>query len=109
MKGSCETELLESKGPLLGIFEEADFPEHTVKIGSDDRVIFYSDGFEDALDTCKIKSELPSHLQVMYNIGCANNNIVKAIENLLDTKTSHHDDLTMLCLHAPAHVAKIAA
>jgi hypothetical protein len=45
----------------------------------------------------------------MYNIGCANDNIVKAIENVLDTKTSHHDDLTMLCLHAPAHVANIAA
>ncbi len=109
MKGSCETEMLESEGPLLGIFKETDFPEHTVKIGSDDRVIFYSDGFEDALDTCNIKSGLPAHLQAMYNIGCANDNIVKAIENVLDTKTSHHDDLTMLCLHAPAHVANIAA
>ena len=109
MQGASKTELLGSEGPLLGIFEGADFPEQTVTIGDDDRVIFYSDGFEDALDESTIKSGLPSHLQAIYNIGCTNENIVKAIGALLDGKTSHHDDLTMLCLHAPAHAANIAA
>ncbi|MBC8202418.1 MAG: serine/threonine-protein phosphatase [Planctomycetes bacterium] len=109
MQGSSGTEILESQGPLLGIFDDAEFPEQTVTIGDDDRVIFYSDGFEDALDECTMKTGLPSHLQSIYNIGCATNNIVAAVEQLLDTKTTHHDDLTMLCLHAPAHVAKIAA
>jgi|TARA_B100001964_G_C14192140_1_gene581590 serine phosphatase RsbU (regulator of sigma subunit) len=109
MQGSSTTKIIESEGPLLGIFKDADFPQSTVTIGENDRVIFYSDGFEDALEQSNIKSGLPSHLQAIYNIGCQNDNIVEAINTLLDGKTTHHDDLTMLCLHAPKNLAKFAA
>ena len=109
MQGSSATTMLESEGPLLGIFKDAEFPERTITIGDDDRLVFYSDGFEDVLEECNSKCTMPSHLQAMYNIACKNDNIVEAIGNILDAKTTHHDDLTMLCLHAPAHITKLAA
>jgi serine phosphatase RsbU (regulator of sigma subunit) len=101
--------LLDSKGPLLGIFPDAEFPSETISLGNNDRVLFYSDGFEDALCTNDEASDLPAHIRSFYNIGTKNKNIVAYVEKYLEAKKSHHDDLTMLCLHAPSHVVNLAA
>ena len=101
--------LLDSKGPLLGIFPDAEFPSETISLGNNDRVLFYSDGFEDALCTTDEASDVPAHISSLYNIGTKNKNIVAYVEKYLEAMKSHHDDLTMLCLHAPAQVVNLAA
>ena len=109
INGTNTPKLLESKGPLLGIFSDADFPQSTIKLQSNDRVILYSDGFEDVLDLRSKKTNLPPYLQVMFDIGCEHDNIVDGISTILDRQSEHHDDLTMLCLHVGTLVSKIAA
>jgi len=42
--GSCE--MIETDGPLLGIFPEAEFPATLVKLAEGDRLLLYTDGFE---------------------------------------------------------------
>lgn len=101
--------LLESQGPLLGIFPEAEFPSETITLGNNDRVVFYSDGFEDALCTNNEASDLAPHIRSLYDIGSENKNIVAYVEKYLEAKKTHHDDLTMLCLHAPSQIESLAA
>ena len=109
INGTNTPKLLESKGPLLGIFSDADFPQSTIKLESNDRVILYSDGFEDVLELRSKNTDLPPYLQVMFDIGCEHDNIVDGISTILDRQNEHHDDLTMLCLHVGTLVSKRAA
>ena len=109
INGTNTPHLLQSKGPLLGIFSDADFPQSTIKLESNDRVILYSDGFEDVLELRSKNTDLPPYLQVMFDIGCEHDNIVDGISTILDRQNEHHDDLTMLCLHVGTLVSKIAA
>ena len=109
MNGTDAPTLLESQGPLLGIFPDSKFPQTTITLGSDDRIIFYSDGFEDVLELPSKNSNLPPYLQVLFDIGCEHKNIIDGVNTILDRQTAHHDDLTMLCLHAQTHVSRLAA
>lgn len=101
--------LLESKGPLLGIFEDAIYEQETVSLTENDRVVFYSDGFEDVLDACTSNTVLPPYLQAICDIGNDHCDIVGAIGNYLDQKATQRDDLTMLCLHASGNSVELAA
>ena len=47
--GSGVAERLGARGGLLGIFPDEQFPSQRVQLASGDRVLFYSDGLEDAL------------------------------------------------------------
>ncbi|MDP7009456.1 MAG: PP2C family protein-serine/threonine phosphatase [Phycisphaerales bacterium] len=102
-------ELIESGGPLLGVFPDSTFPQQTISLSQHDRVVCYSDGFEDALESSSPSDVLPSHAQKMFEISQKNTNIVKQVGHILDGQRTHHDDLTMLCLHAAEVPAKVAA
>jgi len=48
-----ETEMVDSQGPLLGIFSDVEFGQTTIKLDPGDVLVFYSDGFEVAFPSNK--------------------------------------------------------
>ncbi len=99
-----EPTLLESEGPLLGVFEDGVFTQNTVKLNIGDTLLMYSDGFEFALGNNKYrKNEVPTHIRSMHEF-CKDSNgdvIGKIGEYLHRTApTTTDDDLTMICMRA---------
>jgi len=97
-------ELLDSDGPLLGVFEQDDFPQCKMNLSLGDTLLLYSDGFEDALgDNSHLKNEIPTYLQSMDEF-CKNasGDVLSKIDNYLQHTCSdnQNDDLTMICLKA---------
>lgn len=99
-----DPKLLESQGPLLGVFEHDDFPQCTVNISKGDTLLMYSDGFECALSESSLKeSPYQSHLQMMRSFCDENNGdtLQKITSYLHRTNASTaEDDVTMICMHA---------
>lgn len=98
--------LLESEGPLLGVFEHDDFPQRTVNLSIGDTVLMYSDGFESTLgDENYNTNEMPPYLQSMQEF-CkkSDGDVLKDITAFLNqaSSASAEDDLTMICLKANA-------
>ncbi len=96
--------LLESEGPLLGVFEDGHFPEYSVKLNIGDTILMYSDGFEFALGNSNYKkNEIPTHLLSMHEF-CkeSNGDVIGSIGSYLHQTGSitAEDDLTMICLRA---------
>ena len=108
---SQEPTLLHSEGPLLGVFENDEFPQQTFTISTGDTVLMYSDGFENALTSKNISSNnLPAHLQSLDEFcNQSHTNILKNITSHLDqTKpTFAEDDLTMICMQATSAESSI--
>ncbi|MBC8201799.1 MAG: serine/threonine-protein phosphatase [Planctomycetes bacterium] len=95
---------LESKGPLLGVFETDDFPQVTLQLAAGDTLLLYSDGFEEALgnEECT-EGEFPTYLHSMHEFCIASgSNVINDINTYLDHSiaNSANDDLTMICLQA---------
>ncbi len=96
--------LLDSDGPLLGVFHTDVFPQQDVQLSAGDTLLLYSDGFEHALgnEACAA-GELPTFLQSMHEFCSASNDDVLASINQYLNKSLVHsaeDDLTMICLKA---------
>jgi serine phosphatase RsbU (regulator of sigma subunit) len=106
--------LLDSEGPLLGVFETDDFPQRNIQLRTGDTLLFYSDGFEHALGNGDYEEgKLHSYLQTM-NEFCAYNkdDVLQKISGYLNQTLPNNadDDLTMICLHAntPVNNLRIA-
>ncbi len=99
-----EPVLLESEGPLLGVFEQDDFPQCTVNISKGDTLLMYSDGFEFALSKTSVKQNSdPTHLQMMQTFCDENNgDTLQKISSYLNraNASTAEDDLTMICMHS---------
>lgn len=99
----CAPRLLESDGPLLGVFEDAQYEQRTMELTQNDTLLLYSDGFEQVLCTAKQSdSSLPVYLQ------CLNEFCRDSEEDVIHEITAHldhssvlkaEDDLTLICLH----------
>ncbi|MBC8523648.1 serine/threonine-protein phosphatase [PVC group bacterium] len=109
IQSNNKTTLLDSKGPLLGVFTDESFVQETVTLGDNDRVVFYSDGFEEVLTANSTTSDLPTHLQAICNFGMKNDNIIESVSNYLNQNAQQTDDLTMLCLHTTSSSVRLAA
>ena len=102
---------LESKGPLLGVFETDDFPQTTLQLSQGDTLLLYSDGFEEALGNEEhAEGEFPTYLHSMHEFCIASGSeVIKNINVYLDNSIGNtaNDDLTMICLQAkptPVHI-----
>ena len=51
MRPGHQPEQLEVRGSLLGVFEQAEYPEKTVQLESGDKIVLYSDGAEPFIGT----------------------------------------------------------
>ena len=95
---------LESKGPLLGVFETDDFPQTTLQLSQGDTLLLYSDGFEEALGNEEhAEGEFPTYLHSMHEFCIASGSeVIKNINVYLDNSIGNtaNDDLTMICLQA---------
>ena len=106
--------LLDSEGPLLGVFDTEDFPQCNIQLSIGDTFLLYSDGFEQALgNDVHEEGKLPSYLQTMHEF-CSENedDVLRKINGYLNQTLPEHaeDDLTMVCLHAntPSNTLRIA-
>ncbi len=106
------SQLLETTGGLLGVFPDEVFSQIKVELQSDDRVLFYTDGFEQAFPVATEDAyarRLPSN-QYRSEFGLLTSHstaadMVQAINQRLDDQDgSLHqvDDLTLICMLAGA-------
>jgi len=110
---------LTTEGGLLGVFGDETFEEIAFDLHVDDRVLFYSDGFEVAFPTDAAEShdrKMPStkyreEFALLRNLPSAPD-MVDTIAARLDAQPgSLHqvDDLTLVCLHAEPIAASAAS
>jgi serine phosphatase RsbU (regulator of sigma subunit) len=96
--------LLDSDGPLLGVFKTDDFAQKSIQLTPGDTLLLYSDGFEHALGNEEYNNgELPTFLQSMHEFcSSASGNVIDSINTYLNDSLVNvaEDDLTMICLRA---------
>ena len=105
LKRDGAIEELEPEGPLLGVFEDAEFEMQTVKLERGDRLLVYSDGFELAFgDAEKAVNECYiGELHALRQGSCRD-----ALDRLADTldlasgSLHQRDDLTALLVDIAA-------
>jgi len=96
-------------GPLLGMNVQQEFDEQVIQLAPDDRVLFHSDGFEQAFrDGGELMAQpeiLPRYLEEFAKLRdvAHADDAIKAISRKLDSEAgSLHpcDDCTMVLVHA---------
>lgn len=98
LRAQGQVETPQPDGPLLGVFEEAEFETLTFKMHDGDRLLLYTDGFEVAFD----ESEKQTYSDQLKKL--AHGTLEEAVESLqkrLDQQTGslhQEDDLTALLL-----------
>ncbi len=105
-----EMKPLETTGGLLGIFADEQYEQIEIELGLDDRILFYSDGFEQAfpsqtadeherrLPTTRYRKEF----EAIARSGMPQEAIEQLRKRLdLQNGSLHQaDDLTLICAHA---------
>ena len=99
---------VEGDGPLLGVFEDAEFISTRVPIPADATLLLYTDGFEQAFvdDAAGIRrGDAEGYKRIFSRLAPLRDpeQMVAALEEQLDAAAgSLHqaDDLTLLCVHA---------
>jgi serine phosphatase RsbU (regulator of sigma subunit) len=96
--------VLESDGPLLGVFDGSTFPQRSLQLTDGDTLLLYSDGFEQVLgnELCS-DGDLPTYLKSMHEFCVASgSDVITNIDSYLNNSfaNSADDDLTMICLRA---------
>jgi serine phosphatase RsbU (regulator of sigma subunit) len=103
--------LLDSDGPLLGVFEHEDFHQQTIEFCTGDTLLMYSDGFETALGNQEYADgAMPTYLHSMQGF-CTHSpdDILQQITAYLNQTSPSiaEDDLTMICMRAKTLPASI--
>lgn len=101
---------VETEGGLLGVFKDEDFAQVEVELELDDRVMLYSDGFEQAFPeqtADRYEQRLPTvayrdEFARLCGQGTPQETIDEMSDRLDVQSGSLHqaDDLTLICLHA---------
>ncbi len=102
-----ETEMVDSQGPLLGIFQDVDFEQTTIKLNPGDVLVFYSDGFEVAFpntadDEHERKRPTLTYLSQLSSAGNDSKNLDQSVRFLEDNL-----DLQMGSLHQPDDITAL--
>lgn len=110
--------VLPMSGPLLGLHQTQEFEETLIELAPDDRVLFHSDGFEQAFrdggELLDIPELLPRYLEEFAKLREART-APEAIALLTDTLDGEcgslhpSDDCTVILVHACDLAAKLAA
>lgn len=102
-----ETEMVDSQGPLLGIFADVDFPQTTIKLDDGDVLVFYSDGFEVAFpnqadNEHDRRRPTQTYISRLSTAGNDSNKLSESIQYLEDNL-----DLQMGSLHQPDDITAL--
>lgn len=105
--GSCQP--LQTSGGLLGVFPDETYAQIDVNLEVDDRLLFYTDGFEQAFpaqaDSCQRRVPSNNYRHEFAQLGCVSSaaEMIEIISRRLDDQAgSLHqvDDLTLVCVLA---------
>lgn len=101
---------IEPSGGLLGIFADEEYEQEEFELHAGDRVLLYSDGFEQAFPDLHDDSSgkpLPNRKYLdVFNELRAEDGAERLVETCAERLDGHqgslhpHDDLTLLCVHA---------
>lgn len=102
-----ETELVDSQGPLLGVFSDVEFGQTTIALNPGDVLVFYSDGFEVAFpnqadNEHDRRRPTTTYLSRLSNAGNGSENLNKSVQILEDNL-----DNQMGSLHQPDDITAI--
>lgn len=111
-------EPIETSGGVLGVFKDEQYDQVEVELSDGDRLLLYTDGFEQAFP--RTDGEVPGrplpskrYRQEFQKLGTLSpQDMIDAIARRLDTQVgSLHqaDDLTLVCVQADAAAAAAAA
>lgn len=92
--------LLESRGGLLGVFEQTQFEEKSIQLCPGDKLLLYSDGAEPLIGTGK-DSEFNFHFSFLDLCKLPVDELIAALDHLADTyrpAPGQKDDITALAL-----------
>ncbi|MCH2147152.1 MAG: serine/threonine-protein phosphatase [Phycisphaerales bacterium] len=107
-----QPKMLESSGPLLGVFHDAIFENETIKLESNSKFVVYSDGFEhlvpESTDACKV----PNYVQAIHEV--CQSSVGKPLETIASKASNYighsSDDLTIVSMHVGSELfVKLAA
>ncbi len=103
--GQCRA--IQTAGGLLGVFQDERYDQIEVPLTVGDRLLIYSDGFEQAFPESREGRRLPSarYREEFERLGALGSPraMIEAISTRLDCQSgSLHqiDDLTLICMHA---------
>jgi len=108
-KANSSHQLLESEGPLLGVFDQDnDFKQNKIQLDSGDTLLIYSDGAEGVFGSISNSHDASlNHIETLREIcNTANgDHVLTKIKTCLQNTnaTISKDDLTMICLETDAH------
>ena len=104
------SDLLETSGGLLGVFDEEEYDQVELELAVDDRILFYSDGFEQAFphdkaDTYQRRLPTKRYREEFERLAALTDaaQMIDAIGQRIDRQRgSLHlvDDLSLICMHA---------
>lgn len=102
-----ETEMVDSQGPLLGIFSDVEFAQTTITLEPGDVLVFYSDGFEVAFpnnadDEHDRRRPTQTYISRLSTAGNDASNLGKSVQILEDNL-----DLQMGSLHQPDDITAL--
>lgn len=98
-----DPQLLEIQGPLLGIFENAKYPQQTIQLHPGDKLLLYSDGAESIIGGFDDTGDF-SFTESFHQLARTHLPIAEMVENLncliqnRGFKPSEVDDITMVGL-----------
>jgi sigma-B regulation protein RsbU (phosphoserine phosphatase) len=113
--GKGNTRVLETDGPLLGVFDEAEFQETQAMLSHHDRLLVYSDGLEGALPragTSLMHQLAPLEETMRASEDLSGEGVIAAVAELLDGQAgSLHqlDDVTVVAMRIVAPRLAVAA
>lgn len=113
LSSNGRSEPLETVGGLLGVFPDETYRQIDVELALGDRLLFYTDGFEQAFPAAQTKDTYQRRLPSMQyrsefdqlRLLPSAADMIETISRRLDDQTgSLHqiDDLTLVCMHAGA-------
>ncbi len=92
----------ESESTPLGVWDEAEYPSHTLQLSQGDTLLLYTDGVTEAMNPANEKFGDDATLRCAAD--CSSETPEKIIAHLLQSVRSHagnapqSDDITMLCI-----------
>lgn len=92
--------LLESRGGLLGVFEQTQFEEKSIQLCPGDKLLLYSDGAEPFIGTGK-DAEFHFHFSFLDLCKLSVDDLIAALDHMADTcqfAPGQKDDITALAL-----------
>jgi phosphoserine phosphatase RsbU/P len=100
-KGNSQPEQLEVRGSLLGIFEQAEFPQQTIQLEAGDKIVLYSDGVDAYVGNFNNRSGFSYRREFLEISRMSVTDMMDAFNALIqaqEIKETEIDDITILGL-----------